>query len=422
MDHKKIVLKNGLRILLIPMKDAQTATVLVMAGTGSRYETRENNGISHFLEHMFFKGTEKRPNTLAISEELDGVGGMYNAFTSKEYTGYWAKVGAKHAGTALDVISDIFLHAKLEAKEIEKERGTILQELNMYEDTPVRHVDDIFETLLYGDTPLGWEIIGTKENIRTMKRTAFQEYLRSHYRPNNVVVCVAGKFSQKDVLAKIKQDFESLDGAETPEYLSLKETQEKPAILLQEKKTDQTHMILGVRAYDMFHRDRYVLSVLSTILGGNMSSRLFIQVRERRGLAYSVHTFVEQYQDVGYLAAQCGVEHENLEKTIKVIVDEYKKISKKLVSAKELRKAKEYIKGKIEMGLESSDEVASYFAEQELLRKEVTSPDIVMKRIDRVTSTDVLRVAKDIFRKNSLNLAVIGPHNDMQKFEKLMRL
>lgn len=422
MNHKKIILKNGLRILFIPMKDSQTATVLVLAGTGSRYETRENNGVSHFLEHMFFKGTEKRPNALAISEELDGIGGLYNAFTSKEYTGYWAKVGAKHVGTALDVISDVFLHAKLEAKEIEKERGTILQELNMYEDTPVRHVDDIFETLLYGDVPLGWEIIGTKENIRTMKRSAFQEYFRSHYRPNNVVVCVAGKFSQKDVLEKIRQEFGVLESAETPKFLSVEEKQVIPGIFLQEKKTDQTHMIVGVRAYDMFHKDRYVLAVLATILGGNMSSRLFIQVRERRGLAYSVHTFVEQYKDAGYLATQCGVEHGNLEKTVKVISDEYRRIAKEAVSAKEIRKAKEYLKGKLEMGLESSDEVASYFSEQELMRGEIVLPDAVMKRIDRVTSADVLRVAKDIFQKNSANLAVIGPHSDASKFEKLMRL
>lgn len=420
MNYRKYVLENGLRVLLAPVKESETVTVLVMAGTGSRYEDKLNNGISHFLEHMFFKGTKKRPNALAITEELDSIGGEYNAFTSKDRTGYWAKVGAKHAGTALDVISDIFLHSKLDAKELEKERGAILQELNMYEDTPVRHIGDMFESLLYGDQPLGWEIIGTKENIRTMKRDAFVKYYDSHYKANNVVVAVAGKINQKEMLERIRKTFSEMSQAETPKRVPVREEQAQASVLFQDKKTDQTHMILGARAYHMFHKDRYALSLLATILGGNMSSRLFMEVREKRGLAYTVRTSVDTYHDAGYLATQCGVEHANLKKTIEVVMAEYRKISRALVPPKELCKAKEYINGRLSLGLETSDEMASYLADQELLRGEIVMPDVLMKRIEKVTASDVRRVAKDIFRPERMNLTVIGPHSDSAEYKKLL--
>lgn len=420
MQHKTHTLKNGLRVLFAPMKDAQTVTVMVMTGTGSRYETKENNGISHFLEHLFFKGTKKRPNTLAITSELDSVGGEYNAFTAKDKTGYWAKVGAKHANVAIDVISDIFLHSTFKPSEIERERGTILQEINMYEDAPMRHIGDIYEILLYGDHPLGWEIIGTKENVKSLKRKDFIDYLDAHYQAPNVVVCVSGAFNQVEMLKKIKKEFAVLGQKETPERLSIEEEQQKPEMLIQEKQTDQTHMMLGVRAFDMFHKDRYALSVLATLLGGNMSSRLFTQVRERRGLAYSVHTFTEAYHDVGSLVTQCGVEHENLLTTIEIILKEYKKLARRKIDAAELKRSKEYIKGKLEMGLESSDEVASYLANQELLKNEVHMPEEVMRRVDRVTTTDIQRVAKEIFTNEKLNLAIIGPHAKNVELESVL--
>lgn len=422
MKYEKITLKNGLRVILAPMKETETATVFVMTGVGSRFESRKENGLAHFLEHMFFKGTQKRPATMDISRELDAIGAEYNAFTGKEYTGYFAKADKKHWMTALDVVSDIFLHAKIEQEEIDRERGTILQEINMYEDMPMRHISDVWEQHLYGDTPLGWRILGPKENIKSFKRKDFMKYLSRGYVAKNVVVGVAGNIDQQKVLAAIEERFAGMREGEKPAYKKLREHQKEAEIHLHHKKTDQTHLLLGVRAYPMDHRDRYVVAVLGTILGGGMSSRLFMSVRERRGLAYSVHTGGETYYDAGYLATQCGVEHGNFEETVKVILDEYKLIATELVPNDELNKAKEYIKGKLAMSLEGSDEVVEYLVSQEVLRGKIDMPHDKMKQVDAVTAEAVLRVAQDLFVNQKLNLVVIGPQRNKTKLLKLLRI
>ncbi|MFZ1626760.1 MAG: pitrilysin family protein [Candidatus Moraniibacteriota bacterium] len=421
MNYKKHTLKNGLRIILAPMQDTETVTVLVMTGVGSRYETRKENGLAHFLEHMFFKGTTKRPTALDISKELDAVGAEYNAYTGKDRTGYYAKVEARHADIALDVVSDIFMNAKIEQEEIDRERGAILQEINMYEDMPMRHINDLWERHLYGDTPLGWEIVGPKSNIKSFKRADFMKYLARGYVSGNVVVGVAGKMDPKRMKREIEKRFVHIRSGEKPAFKKATDKQSVPGVFLQHKKTDQTHMLLGVRTFDMNHPDRFALSVLSTILGGGMSSRLFLSVRERRGLAYSVHTSADSYHDAGYLATQCGVEHENLEKTIEVILDEYKKIATEKVESEELLKAKEYIKGKVAMGLEGSDDVVEYLVNQETLKGKIVLPKEFAKAIDKVTADDLLRVAKTIFTNKRLNLAVVGPHAHQKELEKLVR-
>ncbi len=420
MKYQKHTLKNGLRILLAPMQETGTATVIVMTGVGSRYETRAENGLAHFLEHMFFKGTSKRPTAMDISKELDAIGAEYNAYTGKDRTAYYAKVEAHHWETALDVVSDLFLNAKIEQEEIDRERGPVLQELNMYEDMPMRHIGDLWELHLYGDHPLGWEIIGPKENIKRFKRADFIKYLNRGYVAENVVIGVAGNIDPKKVKKEIEKHFALIRTGQAPTFKKALDKQAKPELFVQKKKTDQTQLIVGVRAYDMYHPDRYALSVLSVILGGGMSSRLFMAVRERRGLAYSVHTMVENFHDAGYLATQAGVEHENLEKTIQVILDEYKNIATEKVEADELNKAKEYIKGKMAMGLEGSDDVAEYLVTQETIRGEIVLPKEKAKLIDAVTAEDILRVAADIFVNKKLNLAVIGPKADKKKLEKIL--
>lgn len=422
MHYEKLTLLNGLRVILAPMKEAATATVLITTATGSRYETKKENGLSHFLEHMFFKGTKKRPTALSISEELDAVGGEYNAFTSKDRTAYYAKVDAKHTEMALDIVSDIFLNSTLPAEEIDRERGPILQELNMYEDTPVRHIGDVFEMLLYGEHPLGRDIIGTRENIKGFKRADFIRYLNRAYVASNVVVGIAGNFDVAWAKEVIERDFSGMRTGKNPERKRIIERQKAPAIRLQKKKTDQTHFILGVRTFDFSHEDRYVLAVLSTILGGGMSSRLFMAVRERRGLAYSVHTGTDAYHDAGYLATQCGVEHENLEKTIRVILDEYRRIREEIVPEKELVKAKEHIKGSMAMHLESSDDIVSFLVDQEALKGEIILPEERFAKIDAVSSEDIRRVAEMIFRPERLNLASIGPQTSAKKLEKMLIL
>jgi len=422
MQYKKTKLKNGLRIITVPMKDTQTATVVVMVGVGSRYETDKEAGLSHFIEHMFFKGTEKRPTTLDISEELDAVGGEFNAFTSKDKTGYYAKVDSKHLSVALDVVSDMYLNSKIEEGEIKKESGTIIQELNMYEDMPMQKVGEVYEEMLYKKNPLGREIIGTKKTIASFKRKDFIDYMSRFYVANDTVVCVAGKFDEKKITKEIERYFSNMARGKKAAIQKVKENQKQNELKIKFKKTDQTHFVVGVRAYHENHQDRFALSLLSIILGGNMSSRLFIEVREKKGLAYYVRTAGDSFEDCGYLATQAGVEHKNLKLALETILKEYKKITTQEVSAKELRNAKDYIKGKSVMGLEASDEVAMFFIDQEVRKKRIMTMEEIFSKIEKVTIKDILRVAKDIFQNKNLNLAVIGPHKNSGEIKNILTL
>ncbi len=420
MKYKKNQFKNGLRIITVPMQETQTVTVVVMVGVGSRYESEKEAGLSHFIEHMLFKGTEKRPTALSISEELDAIGGEFNAFTSKDSTGYYVKVDAKHIDIALDVVSDMYLNSKIDEAEVEKERGTIIQELNMYEDMPMRNIGDVFESLLYPGTSLGRDIIGYKKTIESFKRADFLKYMRRFYLANDTVICVAGKIDEQKITNQIKKYFQEMPDGKKPGLKKIKEAQKTPAIKIKFKKTDQTQLILGVRAYDLYSEKRFALSLLSIILGGNMSSRLFMEVREKRGLAYYVRTNTEAFEECGYLATQAGVEHKNLTLALETILREYKKIATEKVAEKELQKAKDYIKGKMVMGMEASDEVAMFFVGQELSRREILKREGIFQRIDVVTAEDILAVAKDIFQNKKLNLAIIGPHKNELKLKKAL--
>jgi len=422
MGYKKTTLKNGLRIITVPAKNTKTAAVLVLIKTGSKYETKDINGISHFLEHMFFKGTKKRSNTMKIVEPLDQIGGHYNAFTSQEYTGYWAKVDAGHLDLALDWVSDIYINSLFDVKEIDKERGTILQEINMILDMPMRYVSDLWLKLLYGDQPAGWDIAGNENTVKSIQRNDFINYLKNHYSAKNTVIAVAGNIKQEETINKIKKYFQKINEYKIKDKLPVKEKQNKPEVLIHYKETDQTHLILGVRAYNMFHPDRYALSILGDILGGYMSSRLFISVREKQGLAYYIKAGADMDTDVGYLAASSGVDNQRIDKAIKTILEEFKKITKQKVGPKELKKAKDHIKGSALIGMEASDEQASFYASQELLTDKILTLEEKFSKIDKVTVNDIQRVAKDIFRSEKLNLALIGPFKDKKRFDKLLKI
>ncbi|MDP3645548.1 MAG: pitrilysin family protein [bacterium] len=423
MQYKLHTLKNGLRIVLAPMPGTATVTVVVMTGTGSRYENAHENGLAHFLEHMFFKGTKKRTNARAISEELDAIGSVYNAFTAKDRTAYYAKVSSPYLDTALDVITDIFLNSTLPSKEIAKERGAIIQEIDMYEDMPMHTIDNVFDALIFSaEHPLGRTILGPKENIRTFSRTDFTEYLQRNYTPSNTVVCVAGAFSEKKVFAKITREFGRLKKADAPGLMPFVGVQNTPRIAIKEKKTDQTQLMLGVPAYPYLHKDEYALGVLTTILGGGMSSRLFMEVREKRGLAYSVHASTEKYPDTGYFVVQAGVEHGKLQKTVETILAEFRKIKRVRVSKEELEKAKSYIKGTMTLSLETSDRVAQNATTSMLELGRVRPLEENIKGIDKVTAIDIQRVASDILKTSKLNLAIIGPHAEKEKLLKLLRV
>ncbi|HRY82794.1 MAG TPA: pitrilysin family protein [Candidatus Moranbacteria bacterium] len=422
MKFKKTTLKNELRIITAPMKETQTVAVLVMIGVGSRFETEKEAGLSHFIEHMFFKGTKNRPTAMAISEELESIGGEYNAFTSKDKTMYYAKVDKKHIKIALDVIADIYLNSKLEEKEIEKEKGPIIQEINMYEDTPIQKVGDVFEEMLYPKTNLGREIAGYKKTVSSFKRKDFVDYMKKFYVADDTVVAVAGNFQEKKIIREIEKYFSKMPSGKKAKISKVKENQKSPQVKIKFKKTDQTHLVLGIRAYNRNNKDRYALALLSIILGGGMSSRMFLEVRERRGLAYYVRTGGEAYEDVGYIATSAGVEHKNLGETIRVILGEYKKITQEKVSEKELKKAKDFVKGRSVMGMESSDEVAMFFIDQEVTYGKILTLEEKFALIDKVSVSDILRVAKDIFRLDRLNLAVIGPHKNAEKLIKELKM
>jgi predicted Zn-dependent peptidase len=422
MKYKKTTLKNGLRIITVPMKDTQTATVVVMVGVGSRYESEKEAGLSHFLEHMMFKGTEKRPSFLQISEELDSIGGLSNAFTGEDQTAYYVKADSKHLDKVMDVVSDIFLNSKLDQKEIDKEKGTIIQEINMIEDNPMRNVHDIFSELLFDGNPLGRNVFGSKKTVGSFKRKDFLKYLDKFYLANDAVVCVSGKFDEKKIIQKIKKYFAGMRKKRKPKFKKFIVDQKNSRIRIKYKKTDQTHFIIGNHAFGENHKDRFALGLLATILGGNMSSRLFSEVREKQGLAYYVRTFTGFSQDCGFIATQSGVEHEKLEKTVVTILGEYRKIMREKLEEKELQKAKDYVKGISVMGLEASDEVAMFFVEQGLKKKKIMTPKEIFAKIDKVTASDIMRVAKDIFKERTLNLAVIGPHKDNKKLEKILKL
>ena len=411
------------------MRSTKAVTVLVLVATGSKYERREMNGISHFLEHLFFKGTKKRPTTLKIAETLDRVGGMYNAFTSKELTGYWTKVASEHLDLALDWVSDIFLNSKLEPPEIKREKGVIIEEINMHLDTPMRYIEDLWEKLLYGDQAAGWMIYGEKENILRMQRKHFLDYLKNHYSALNTIVCVAGnvsnakcKMKNEKLQFKIQKYFRNITTKPPRQKVKIIEKQEEPKVLSHFKKTDQTHLCLGVRGYNLGHPQKYAQEIIATILGESMSSRLFISIRERKGLAYYVRTLSELYTDSGYLITQAGVPHKNAREVINLILKEYKNIRQKKVPQAELQKAKDYLKGNLTLSLESSDVQASFYAGQELLTGKILTPKEKFAKIDKVTVNDVQKVAQEIFKPEKLNLALIGPHKDKAKFQKLLKI
>ena len=419
--YKKTTLKNGLRIITVPMKNTRAVSVLVLVGTGSKYEGKEISGISHFLEHMFFKGTKKRPTALKVAETLDEIGGNYNAFTGKELTGYWAKVDSKHLDIALDWVSDIFLNSKFEQKEINKERGVIIEEFNMYLDTPMAYIDDLWEKLLYGDQPAGWLTIGTKKNIRRFKKREFLNYFRDHYSAKNTVVCVAGNIERKSVERKIKKYFGKIGVTAPKKKLEVIEKQKEPRALIYYKKTDQTHIYLGVRAYDMFDRRRFAQAIIATILGGFMSSRLFTSIREKRGLAYYIRTLSESATDTGYIVTKAGVDNHKIKEAIKLILEEYERLKETKVSESELRKAKDYLKGILTLSLESSDAKASFYAGQEVLKGKILTPEEKFSALEKVTSEEIRKIARDIFREERLNLAIIGPFRDKNEFKKILK-
>jgi len=357
---------------------------------------------------MFFKGTSKRPTALSLAAELDGVGGEYNAFTSKEYTGYWIKVSGDKTEIALEIVSDMLLNSKFEAEEIEREKGVIIEEINMYEDNPLMKIEDVFETCLYGDTPAGWDVAGTVANVKSFKRQDFMNYFTRQYGASSATLILSGNVP-KNADALVKKYFLNFTKNTWKDKVKVKENQKNPAVLSVHKKTDQVTLALGVRTQAIGHKEEFTIKLLSIILGGSMSSRLFSEVRERRGLAYSVRTSTEFYSDSGYLATTAGIKLGHEEEVVNIIINEYKRISEELVPDEELKRAKDMIRGRLAISLEASDDLANWYGRQAILRKKYLSPADYIKEIEKIKPADLRRVAKKIFIVKNLNLALIGP-------------
>jgi len=401
--------RSGLRLIALPMKGTGAVTVMAFVGTGSRYEGLEDAGVSHFLEHLFFKGSKKRPSTLLISEALDEIGGEFNAFTSKETTAFYAKGDAQHTKLIIDVLGDMLTNPLFDPKEINRERGVVIEEMNMYEDTPQEMVGEQFERQLFGEHELGRKIIGTKDIISSISRKRILEYRKRQYGASNVVVCIAGNIDPQKGIKMLKNQFRELPETQPQKAREFNDFWGSERISIKNKKTDQAHMIIGGRGVSLVHEDRCATDLLATILGGSMSSRLFIEVRERRGLAYSVHTMAEHFMDTGYIATQIGVDPTNDKKATVVILNEYKKIREKLVGKDELRKAKENIKGRLLIRLESSSAVAQFIGGQMMLSGRILSLSEVMKNFDAVTAEDVRRVARKYLDPENLRISAISP-------------
>ncbi len=418
---KKILLSNGLRLILAPEKAGTTATVLILVEAGSEYEKKEQNGISHFLEHLVFKGTTKRPTAKVIASELDGMGAVYNAFTGQEYTGYWAKIQSGKVGEILDIVSDLYLNPLFNAEEIQKERGVIIEEINMIEDTPMRRVHDLFGALLYGDQPAGWQISGEKEVVLALQREDFIHYRTKHYIAPATTVVIAGSFDEKKVLAEVKKTFGHLPKSKKVKKMKTRESQKNPQVSLKFKDSDQTHLVLGVRAFSIFDSRRHALQVLANYLGGGMSSRLFQRVREELGAAYYVHASSDLSLDHGYFAISAGVDHRKIDQVIRAITEECARMTKELISPQDLKRTKDHLLGSFLVGLDTSDEVANFYGGQEIMTGEVLAPEQIMKKIKAVTAEEVRRVAKSVFKNEKLNLAVIGPLKDEEMLRILLR-
>lgn len=418
--HKK-TLKNGLRVITVPMKDNPTATVLVLVETGSKYEDKKVNGISHFLEHMCFKGTAKRPKAIDISKELDMLGSQYNAFTGQEYTGYYAKSGAKHFPQLFDVVSDIYLNSTFPEPEIEREKGVIIEEINMYEDMPSRHVQDLMMKLLYGDTPAGWNIAGEKKNVLRMKRDDFVKYKKDHYLPEATVIVVAGQVSAEEVMKEVKKVFENIPRGKKLGKVKVKENQKKPEILVKFKETDQTHFVLGVRSYALSHKNNPIMSVLGAVLGGGMSSRLFQKLREEMGVGYYVRAYNDTYTDHGFFQISAGVDNKRVYEVLDAVIAECNLLKRELVGEEELNKVKEFLIGNAKLSLELSDDIANFYGSQELLKREIKNIEDKAHEIRKVTAGDIKKLAKQIFKDSGLNLALIGPFKDKSKLKKILK-
>ncbi len=421
MKLHKTTLKNGIRLLTIPMPHVETVAALVLVGTGSEYESKKESGLSHFLEHMCFKGTTKRPTSQVLTHELDSIGADYNAYTGGTYTGYYAKAHKKHGNKIIDIISDIYVNSTFPETELQKEKNVIIEEINMREDNPRTKVGDTIDELMFGDTSLGRPIIGTKKTVNSFTREDLIAYHKKFYVPGATVVVVAG-----NVPKNVEKTVESLLGNMKKAPIQKKESvqlkKKGPAIKIMYKDTNQTQLIISFSTFNIFDKRVAVAHTLSTALGGGMSSRLFNKIREELGLCYGISCSFNAGIDHGSLTIRAGVGNDKVAEAIQAILHELRTIRDEGITEPELRKIKDYRLSGLVLGLETSDDYAEYCGFQELIKKTIKTPEESAKNIENVSVQQVQRVAKDILKEEAMYVALVGPHKTAQKLKSLLKL
>lgn len=421
MDYRKTTLANGLRLLTREMPHTRSASLVFYVGVGSRYENEQEAGLSHFIEHMCFKGTERRPRAQDISETIEGVGGVLNAGTNQETTLYWAKVAQPHFALALDLLTDMLLASRLDPAEVEKERSVILEEIHMTYDNPGELVSMLIDQTIWPGHPLGRDIAGYPETVSSFSRDNLVDFAGKHYTPDNVVVSIAGNIRHEDVLAQVTEQLGGWQGTRQSAFVPVTDGQAAPRVKVHYKDIEQANVCLALPGVNQEHPDRFALGALNTILGEGMSSRLFLEIREKRALAYDVHSFVNRFRDTGSTIVYAGVEPKRTVDTIKAVLAEIERFRSTPVPEEEISKAKEFAKGRMLLGLEDSRSVASWLGGQEQATGRILSVDEVVARIEAVTASDIRRVANDLFTPERTNLAIVGPFKKDGPFTKLLR-
>jgi predicted Zn-dependent peptidase len=420
--YRKTVLDNGLRVLTTHMPHTRSVGLGIFTGVGSRYEAEAERGISHFIEHMMFKGTERRPEAQQIAEAIEGLGGVMNANTSNEVTSYWAKVAHHHLPVALDVLLDLFRHSKLEPQEIERERQVIIQEISAMMDIPDSWVHVLIAQLVWPEHPIGWEIAGTKESVTGIDRQDMLDYIGSTYTPGNTVITLAGKLEHDQVLKQLVQELETWEPRSARPFVPATAAPPGPSLRVEFRKTEQAHLCVGMRGLSMKDPDRFKLRVLNVILGEGMSSRLFLEIREKRGLAYSVGSYASYLRDSGAIVLYAGVPPQKAVDVVDAMMEQLDRLRQQSVPETELSKAKEFTKGRILLRMEDTFANAQWYGQQEVLDQEVLTVDQVIEELDAVTSDDVQEVAKRLFATEGLNLAAIGPFEQDGDFRARLSL
>ncbi|HEY92778.1 MAG TPA: insulinase family protein [Dehalococcoidia bacterium] len=419
--YQKTTLDNGLRIITATMPHTRSVSICIFIGVGSRYETEAQAGISHFIEHLLFKGTLKRPTSREISETIEGVGGILNGGTDKELTVYWCKVAQSHFPLALDVLVDMLVHSKFDPQDIERERQVIIEEIHMSKDSPIQRVDMLIDELLWYNHPLGRDIAGSKESVAAITRDMMLDYRAGQYTPDNAVITIAGDIQHQEVVTTVSQALGNWDNRRSGfGYLAYEEQQTR-RLLIETRDTEQTHLCLALPGLSLHHPKRFTLNLLNVILGEGMSSRLFTEIRDKLGLAYSIYSYVSHFLDSGSATVYAGVEPKNLPATITAILEQLSRL-KEVIPESELSKAKELSKGRMLLRMEDSRTVASWMGGQEILTGRILSVDQVTSIIDAITAEELKQLAQELLVGSRLRLAVVGPVTNHELLETLLKL